>query len=314
MKLMFKITGISIICAITINCISFSTFALENSVNNVSTKIKPEQYVSEVYKPDSSYELKVQEKQRIAEKYYQAVVSGDIRSANKYMSEFESISNPVLYQSKLLQSETRTATYEGTPSSWRISGLKQVPQERNYWCGCAAAKSILDCIGIIKTQTQLASDTYLKTERFGSTPWYISNGNEFSQFPMATTLMNAQREVGNSVFSYVPSPLGVAGANPLTVEQCKSYVMSTTSAFGKGYGVAACGASQNVTGYRLPGYPASYIGHWIVSDGYKDNGNTIWIVDPAKSSAVSWSGSISAYYSIPATLFRNFIQPRGIIW
>ena len=314
MKLTFKITSIFVICAIMINCISFSTFAIESGSNNVSTKIQSEQYVSEVYKPDPSYALKVQKKQQIAENYYQAVVSGNIELANKYMSEFESISNPVLYQSKLLQSETRATTYEEIPSSWRISDLYQVPQERNYWCGCAAAKSILDNIGIVKTQTQLASNTYLQTERFGSTPWYITNGNEFSQFPMATTLMNVQYEVGNSAFGYVPSPLGAAGANPLTVEQCKSYVMSTTSAFGDGYGVAACGASQNVTGYRLPGYPASYIGHWIVSDGYKDNGNTIWIVDPAKSSAVSWSSSISAYYSISATLFRNFIQPRGIIW
>lgn len=314
MKSMFKITSIFIICAIMINCISFSTFAIESDSSNVSTKIQSEQYVSEVYKPDPSYALKVQKKQQVAENYYQAVVSGNVELANKYMSEFESISNPVLYQSKLSQSETRAVTYEETPSSWRISDLYQVPQEKNYWCGCAAAKSILDNIGIVKTQTQLASNTYLQTERFGSTPWYITNGNEFSQFPMATTLMDVQYEVGNSAFGYVPSPLGAAGTNPLTVEQCKSYVMSTTSAFGDGYGVAACGASQNVTGYRLPGYPASYIGHWIVSDGYKDNGNTIWIVDPAKSSAVSWSGSISAYYSISATLFRNFIQPRGIIW
>lgn len=314
MKVTFKITSIFIICAITINCISFSTFAIESGSNNVSTKIQSEQYVSEVYKPDPSYALKVQKKQQIAESYYQAVVSGNIALANKYMSEFESISNPVLYQTKLLQSETRATTYEEIPSSWRIWDLYQVPQEEDYWCGCAAAKSILDNIGIVKTQTQLASDTYLQTERYGNTPWYITNGNEFSQFPMATTLMNVQYEVGNSAFGYVPSPLGAAGANPLTVDQCKSYVMSTTSAFGDGYGVAACGASQNVTGYRLPGYPASYIGHWIVSDGYKDNGNTIWIVDPAKSSVISWSGSISAYYSISATLFRNFIQPRGIIW
>ena len=106
MKLMFKITGIFMFCAVIINCISFSTFAIENGSNNVSTKIKSEQYVSEVYKSDPSLALKVQEKQQIAEKYYQAVISGNIESANKYMSEFESISNPVLYQSKLSQLAT----------------------------------------------------------------------------------------------------------------------------------------------------------------------------------------------------------------
>lgn len=59
MKLTFKITSIFIICAIMINCISFSTFAIESGSNNVSTKIQSEQYVSEVYKPDPSYALKV---------------------------------------------------------------------------------------------------------------------------------------------------------------------------------------------------------------------------------------------------------------
>jgi hypothetical protein len=275
--------------------------------------IPSQQYVSSTFKVDKGYVANVEAKQKIAENFYKATISGNQELAQQYKSQFEKFSNPQQYLAKTNENANRMTTYT-LLSSWRIMDLYQVPQEKTYYCGCGAAKSILDNIGIIKTQTALASSSYLKTETYGSTPWYISNGNEFSQFPMATTLMNIQYEVGNSAFGYVPSPLGAAGSNPLTVDQCKSYVMSTTSAFDDGYGVAACGQSKNVSGYRLPGYPAQTIGHWIVSDGYMNSGNTIWIVDPAKSSVVSWSGSISAYYNISASLFRNFIQPRGIIW
>lgn len=312
MKSTLKTVSIFIVCAILLSCVSFSTLAIGSGKNDVANNISTVAYVSDVYKEDPSYALKVQQKQETAMNYYQATISGNIELANKYKDEFDRISNPMLYQSKISQSETRGATDAGMPSSWRISGLYQVPQEKSYWCGCAAAKSILDSLGIVKTQAQLASDTYLKTERFGNTPWYISNGNDFSQFPMATTLRDAQYEVSNTAFGYVPSPLGAAGANPLTVDECKAYVMSTTYS---GYGVAACGVSKATNdNYHLPGYPASDVGHWIVSDGYLNNGNSIWIIDPAKSSVVSWSNNISAYYNISATKFRNFIQPRGIIW
>lgn len=314
MKHQIKTLCIFVTCAVFLNCTILSTFATSADTDKIITNTQTEQYASPTFKVDPSYALKVQQKQQAAKNYYQALISGNTTLANQYKSKFEKITNPILYQSKLSQSQTMSSIYEPLPTSWRIWDLLQCPQEKNYWCGCAAAQSILNNIGINKTQTQLASNTYLQTERFGNTPWYISNGNEFTQFPMATTLEKAQYEVGNSAFAYVPSPLGAAGSNPLTVEECKTYVVSTTSAFDDGYGVAACGASKNVSGYRLPGYPASYIGHWIVSDGYSNNGNTIWIVDPAKSSAVSWSGSIEAYYSISATLFRNFIEPRGMIW
>ena len=68
----------------------------------------------------------------MAEKYYQAVISGNTTLANKYKSEFEMIVNPVLHKSRLSQPQTRAASYEDLPSSWRIPDLYQVSQEKSY--------------------------------------------------------------------------------------------------------------------------------------------------------------------------------------
>lgn len=34
---------------------------------------------------------------------------------------------------------------------------------------------------------------------------------------------------------------------------------------------------------------ASKIVHWLAIDGYKSGGSEIWIIDPAKSTVISWS-------------------------
>ncbi len=315
MKILIK--SLVAILVVTICLVSTTTLTSASEYKVVHTEeiITFEPYVSDTFKIDPKYAQKVKRKQEAAESYYNAIVKGDFKLAAQYKDEFEQISNPTLYQMRKDTLNTQTSVRNTYPSNWRIPDLYQYPQEKSYWCGCAAAKSILQNIGITKSQAELAGNSYLQTERFGNTPWYITNGDSPSEFPMATTLVNAQFEVSNYAFGYKPSPLGAAGANPLTVEQCKAYVMSTTSAFDDGYGVAACGTSKGSnSAYRLPGYPSYNIGHWVVSDGYKDNGDYIWIVDPAKSDVISWSNSISAYYNISATLFRNFVSPRGIVW
>lgn len=296
---------------------TLSVFALQiDADDEVVLNPYTEAYVSETYNIDPSYAAFVQQKQQTAENYYNAIVSGNTDMALQYKAQFEQLSNPKLYQERLAQQvQTNSlASTSSLPVYFYISDLVQYPQETSYYCGCSAAKSILGELGISKSQSVLAQDTYLKADRYDGAPWYITDGSEFSQFPMATTLVNAQREISSAYFGYVPSPLGQAGTNPLTVDQCKSYIMSTTSAFDDGNGVAACGTSKPVEGYQLPGYPNRNIGHWIVCNGYLNNASYVYIVDPAKSSAVSWSSSIQAYNSISITLFRNFVSTRGIIW
>lgn len=85
------------------------------------------------------------------------------------------------------------------------------------------------------------------------------------------------------------------------------HVMSATS---NGHAVAICGTSYGT----LPGYPSNEVGHWLASDGYYNNGDKIWIADPAKSSEVSWSNSISASYDVSASTLNNFVGWKGIVW
>ena len=65
---------------------------------------------------------------------------------------------------------------------------------------------------------------------------------------------------------------------------------------------------------HLPNYPAQTITHWLAIDGYSNSGNDIFILDPAKSDAVSWSGSISALYSVSSDKLAAFASSRGLIW
>ena len=130
---------------------------------------------------------------------------------------------------------------------------------------------------------------------------------------MLMTMRNAVNQYNGRYVGYVVSPMAAAGTAPLTVDQCKGYVVSTTSTADAG--VLACGTSRNISGYKLPGYPNSNVGHWLVSDGYTYNGDYIWIIDPVGgSSAVSWSSSVSRYYQVEASLFRNFVSTAGLIW
>ena len=92
-------------------------------------------------------------------------------------------------------------------------------------------------------------------------------------------------------------------------------VRATTS---QGHGVLACGESKADYNHlsHMPGYTTSYnVGHWVAIDGYKDDGNTIWIVDPINGcSAISWNTNVSKYYSITLSKFTAFVSPRGIFW
>jgi hypothetical protein len=196
------------------------------------------------------------------------------------------------------------------PSSVRLAGVIQYAQETGSFCGPAAVKSLLKNEGITVSQTTLAGSSYLKTNTYGSTPWYITNGSTLSQYPVYNTL----HAYISSSFLYLPYPSGQLGAAPPAAE-LKNRIMYTTSS---GHAIIADGVSNSSTSStsHLPGYPTtSNISHWIVSDGYSNSGSSIWIVDPVSgASSVSWSGGVSRYYSITLTKFTAFVAPRGIFW
>ena len=210
-------------------------------------------------------------------------------------------------EASLLQTDSSKAT--SYASSCFISNIVQYPQETSYYCGPAAVKSILSGVGnTTVTQSTLAGSSYLKTSVYGNTPWYITNGSSTSDYPAYNTLH------AFTTYNYYPYPYGTLGTPPtstglsLRIKQTTSY----------GYGVLACGESQASYSHasHMPGYPtSSNIGHWVAVNGYMDDGNTIWIVDPISgSSAISWSGNVSAYYTVTLTKFTAFVAPRGIFW
>jgi len=194
-------------------------------------------------------------------------------------------------------------------SSHRISSIVQYSQENSYYCGPAAVKSVLAGEGnTTVTQKTLAGKSYLKTDTYSSTPWYITNGSSFSDYPVYNTLR------AFTTFIYVPYPSGSLGTPPPS-DGLKTRIMSTISS---GHGVVANGqsAASSSAASHMPGYTTSNnIAHWIAVDGYKDSGNTIWIVDPINGcSGISWNGNVSRYYSITLAKFTAFVAPRGIFW
>lgn len=70
-------------------------------------------------------------------------------------------------------------------------------------------------------------------------------------------------------------------------------------------------ASENS---HMPGYPSYSVNHWLAIYGYASSGATIYVVDPAKSSYVSWGGDISAKYTVSSTKMAAYASARGIIW
>lgn len=249
-----------------------------------------------VFQPDNSFrasdeeQVKIQEKEAQAKKFYQE------RQTLKKVSD----------QSKQMAIENSAGFYSSTSC---ILNMVQYPQEKNYYCGNGTARSILMYKGYNCSQTTLAGNSYLKTEQYGNTPWYLSNGDSDSQFPMVNTLR------GITGFYYVPAPYGNAGANPISATELSEKVVYTTSQY---YGVAICGTSMASSSHasHLPNYPTNTnIGHWIASNGYKNSGSTICIVDPvANSPAVSWGSNVSPKYDISNTKAAVFAATKGIIW
>lgn len=234
----------------------------------------------------------IEEKERIANEYNNAIEMEDYDLASK-----------IAKKSNLGFSQD-IDSISSQPSFKRIAGIGQRAQEKDYWCGYAALESLLDYHYKNMTQSEIAKIVYSPDK---SCPWYLSNGDSAEQFPVVTTL---RKYTG---FTYIPYPYGAAGSMTLTGSEISWRVKSTIC---NEHGLMACGTSSaNVnSASHLPKYPAKTITHWLAIDGYSDSGNSIYILDPAKSSAVSWSSSISAMYTVSSDKLAAFASSRGLIW
>lgn len=248
------------------------------------------------FKYNPEYAKMVREKEELADRYYQAKISGNIELATKLLSEFHEIG---------MKSTDNPKDNLNVRASYKYLDVWQVPQSTNYYCGYASIKSILDYHRVNKTQDEIAEEVYSIND---SCPWYLMNGNSYDQFPVPKYL---KEKTG---FNYAPYPYGAAGSANISISDVRRRVVSTLD---DEQGLMACGSSKGSESEHesiLPGYPSYDVNHWIVVRGYKKYGDTIFIADPAKSSAVSFSDNIRAYYSVSASKLRAFIQPRGLVW
>ncbi len=210
------------------------------------------------------------------------------------------------YMSVLDSEDTSISTYISTASSAKRLAIYQVPQERSYWCGYAALKSLLDYEGISMTQKEIAEELYYPDK---SCPWYTIYGTQEDQYYIPKYL---NKKIDN--FRYAPYSPQLAGTSELDASEVQSRIVSTINL---GHGIFVGGESYrdwDQEGSRLPGYPASLVRHFIAVDGYKSVGDEIWIVDPAKSDVISWSGSISKYYSVSTEKLASYASAMGIVW
>lgn len=184
-------------------------------------------------------------------------------------------------------------------ASGSVSSMRHYSQETNYYCGPATAKSILAPYGVTLSQSTLAGSSYLKTDTYGGTPWYVDST---TQYVMANVLNSLS---GTSYFSALANPTSTQ------VKACAITAISTEN-----HGIAANFYLTKNSQVRPEGYPVSTIYHWVAIRAYSNYGSTIYWYDPVYgASSVSWSGNLSSsILSDTADNVASFVNGRGIIW
>ena len=157
-----------------------------------------------------------------------------------------------------------------------------------------------------KTQSGLESEIYSGQPL----PWYWIDGNQGeTDFPASTYL---NKYIANWYFT--PYPMASIGTVTTTVAGIKDKLVFTLD---HDRGVMVCGTSNKSASHlsHFPGYPTSdNIRHWVSLYGYYDYGDEFMVADPAKSSVITWSSNISAYYYVTAAKLHSFSTTMGIIW
>ena len=188
--------------------------------------------------------------------------------------------------------------------------IYQNPQEEDYYCGYACLQSILEYHNIDKTQDGIAADAYDTSDALAWFTGSQSQATQWRRYPAAVYLsseLNIDYRPYNSYFGTFNASV-LADKVEYDVDEMEE-------------GVLICGVSKgnDSNGSKLPGYPSYNVSHWIVADGYYWDNTAkevveISFVDPAKSSAISWSSSISKYSHTELDRMYNFASARGIIW
>lgn len=183
-------------------------------------------------------------------------------------------------------------------------------QANNAYCGPASGWMILNAMGYPTSvydgaslsQGSLATRTYLETDYWGNTPWYVSAADQ----PYPQTL-NAWRT--GSYNGYY----GLLGA-PDVATQKKDMVFDIVY----GYPVVMNTVEYYTSSYHLPGHPtdkAYYdqwgpIGHWLDNNGFHNSG---WTVHYADSATTVWA-LVQPFNDVNLTDINTLLQVHGIVW
>lgn len=231
--------------------------------------------------------------------------------------------------SSLLVASSFASMTTVSAASKRLGNVYQYRQEKNYWCGYAAmqseinnsyrSKKIKSAYNYQWSQSDVANymqnnhnmHPYDNYNYDGSLAWYtgaLNTDSNQNNYPVGRALTNI------TGFTYVAYGCSTTGESSLASSKVKSKLVSTIN---NGHAVLACGRSNSQGTSYLPGYPSGKYGHWIASDGYMDDGDKVWVVDPAGDNvSVLGSGwkNVSRYYSVSIDKFTDFAWYRGIIW
>lgn len=208
------------------------------------------------------------------------------------------------YDKKLAYQKSNAFEQKGIYAASNSVSVPFHQQLEYYYCGPATALMIISSkIATTLKQQSLANDLGTTTS---GTAWYLSNGNTYTQYPMYNTL----KKYLGSMYNYVPSPTGVAGENPLSIDDIKYRVTFTID---QGYSLAFNGNSPSTGVGHLPNYPKEAVAHWAVANGYKFNGDIITLTDPASNYNYKFE-LVPPMYDVGIATIQAFLKPRGLLW
>lgn len=179
-------------------------------------------------------------------------------------------------------------------------------QLNEYFCGPATATIILKNIGFsMANQNALAGSDYLRTIEFGQTPWYSgTTQTDLYYFNMAYGLNQWQYDYRSPGASIYPYEVFNNGSKDEYLEKYK-FTLSD------GYPVPLNG-NPKLYSFSSGCYFGKYAeGHWLVIEGYENNGSIFKIVDPA--AGLSGFTEVQSKYNATDEDVKNFIT-HGVIW
>ena len=220
-------------------------------------------------------------------------------------------------------------TTASAASSKRLNGVWWTGQQENYWCGYAALRSAVNNEYQIKNlksgyryfwsqkdiadhmQNNYGMHPYDNYYYDGSCAWYTGSSNTTDtnqdNYPVGRMLTKI-----TSAFTWVAYGCCTTGNNQLSSSEVKWRLKSTINS---NHSVLACGRSNSNGSSYMPNYPTGYFEHWIATDGYTNDGDTVCVVDPAaQGCGGSGFGNVQKYYNVSIKKFTDFAWYHGLIW